>query len=192
MENTIKEFMEDTELQSLINEEVQDATYAVWAIGYDADNKVTDAEVLLGEFQSPDQAIMKATAVTLADVVHQAAEDWDGSESADVAYISVEVETVVDDGEDGTMNVGTIFKKTISLIEDEPAEDEYSGVIPVTEKDYKLLEDGSIEIDCEILKNFNKNDQVQIWFTDEDNVPILTYKIISKTTAGKYICEFVY
>ena len=55
-------------------------------------------------------------------------------------------------------------------------------------------EDGSLEISCDILKNFNKNDMVQIWFTDEnkDYHPILTYKIISKTTGNKYICEFVY
>ena len=73
-------------------------------------------------------------------------------------------------------------------------EDEYDEVVQVTSKDYKLLDDGSLEIDCNVLKNFNKNDIVQIWFTDEsdDYQSIFTYKIISKTTANKFICEFIH
>jgi hypothetical protein len=154
--------------------------------------------MLIGEFADPDQAIARAKTVTLADIVHQAAEEHDGSEPAnEVAYISIEVETVVDDEEEGTMNVGTIYKRDVQIneeLEDEEdaPEDEYSEVVPVTSKDYKLLEDGSLEIDCDILKNFNKNDMVQIWFTDEDHKSILTYKIISKTTGNKFICEFIY
>jgi hypothetical protein len=191
MENTMKEFMEDTELQELAVDETSEVTYAVWAIGYDSESKVTDTDMLLGEFTDPDQAVAKAKTVTLADIVHQAAEEDDGSEpSEDIAYISVEVETVVNT-EDGTMNVGTIFKRVLPIC-DESEEDEYSEVVPVTANDYKLLDDGSIEIPCDVLKDFNKNDQVQIWFTDEDNIPILTYRIISKTTENKFICEFVY
>lgn len=191
MENTVKEFTEDTELQELAVDETSEVTYAVWAIGYDSESKITDTDMLLGEYADPDQAVAKAKTVTLADIVHQAAEEDDGSEpSEDIAYISVEVETVVET-EDGTMNVGTIFKRELPIC-DESEEDEYSEVIPVTANDYKLLDDGSIEIPCDILKDFNKNDHVQIWFTDEDNTPILTYRIISKTTENKFICEFVY
>lgn len=191
MENTVKEFMEDTELQELAVDETSEVTYAVWAIGYDSESKITDTDMLLGEFTDPDQAVAKAKTVTLADIVHQAAEEDDGSEpSEDIAYISVEVETVVET-EDGTMNVGTIFKRELPIC-DESEEDEYSEVIPVTANDYKLLDDGSIEIPCDILKDFNKNDHAQIWFTDEDNTPILTYRVISKTTANTFICEFVY
>lgn len=191
MQDTMKEFMEDAELQELAVDETSEVTYAVWAIGYNAESKITDTDMLLGEFADPDQAVAKAKTVTLADIVHQAAEEDDGSEPAeDIAYISVEVETVVET-EDGTMNVGTIFKKELPIC-DESEEDEYSEVVPVTANDYKLLDDGSIELPCDILKNFNKNDQVQIWFTDEDNTPILTYRIISKTTENKFICEFIY
>lgn len=191
MQDTMKEFMEDAELQELAVDETSEVTYAVWAIGYTAESKITDTDMLLGEFADPDQAVAKAKTVTLADIVHQAAEEDDGSEPAeDIAYISVEVETVVET-EDGTMNVGTIFKKELPIC-DESEEDEYSEVVPVTANDYKLLDDGSIELPCDILKNFNKNDQVQIWFTDEDNTPILTYRIISKTTENKFICEFIY
>jgi hypothetical protein len=201
---TIKTLSEDKDLMKYVTEDLEDfneetpVTYEVWAIGYTADNKITDTDMLIGEFTDPDQAVEKAKTVTLADIVHQAAEEHDGSEPADdVAYISIEVETVVDDEEEGTMNVGTIYKRELWIDgeygdEANIPEDEYSEVIPVTTKDYKLLEDGSLEIDCEILKNFNKNDTVQIWFTDEDGKAILTYKIISKTTANKFICEFVY
>lgn len=201
---TIKTLSEDKDLMKYVTEDLEDfneetpVTYEVWAIGYTTDNKITDTDMLIGEFTDPDQAVEKAKTVTLADIVHQAADEYDGSEPADdVAYISIEVETVVDDEEEGTMNVGTIYKRELWIDgeygdEANIPEDEYSEVIPVTTKDYKLLEDGSLEIDCEILKNFNKNDTVQIWFTDEDGKAILTYKIISKTTANKFICEFVY
>lgn len=201
---TIKTLSENKDIMKYVTEDLEDfneetpVTYEVWAIGYTADNKITDTDMLIGEFTDPDQAVEKAKTVTLADIVHQAAEEHDGSEPADdVAYISIEVETVVDDEEEGTMNVGTIYKRELWIDgeygdEADIPEDEYSEVIPVTTKDYKLLEDGSLEIDCEILKSFNKNDTVQIWFTDEDGKAILTYKIISKTTANKFICEFVY
>ena len=188
---TLNNNTEDFDITGIDDFETSAVTYAVWAIGYNIESQVTDVDMLLGEFADPDQAVAKAKTVTLADIVHQAAEEDDGSEpSEDIAYISVEVETVVET-EDGTMNVGTIFKRELPIC-DESEEDEYSEVVPVTANDYKLLDDGSIELPCSILKDFNKNDQVQIWFTDEDNTPILTYRIISKPTENKFICEFVY
>lgn len=205
--NTIKDLMNDEELMSHVTEDLEDfdidsaVTYEVWAIGYDEGSAITDTDMLIGEFADPDKAIEKAKVLTLADIIHQAAEEDNGATPAEnVAYISIEVETVVDD-EDGevTMNVGTIYKRELWIDgeygnEEDVPEDEYSEVVPVTSKDYKLLEDGSLEIDCDILKNFNKNDMVQIWFTDENEEykTILTYKIISKTTANKFVCEFIY
>lgn len=202
---TLKEIMENEDLAKHIAEDIEDipedtpVTYEVWAIGYDEGSAITDTDMFIGEFADPDKAIEKAKTLTLADIIHQAAEEDNGATPVEnVAYISIEVETVVDD-EDGeeTMNVGTIYKRELWIDgeygnEEDALEDEYSEVIPVTSKDYKLLEDGSLEIDCDLLKNFNKNDMVQIWFTDEDGKAILTYKIISKTTANKFICEFVY
>ena len=205
---TLKEVMENKDLAKHIAEDIDEipedteVTYELWAIGYNADGAVTDTEMFIAEFKDPDAAIEFAKKATMADIVHQAAEEHDGSTPAEnVTYISLEVETVIDEDEDGTMNIGTIYKRELWIDgeygseEDIPEpEDEYSEVVPVTAKDYKLLEDGSLEISCDILKNFNKNDMVQIWFTDEnkDYHPILTYKIISKTTGNKYICEFIY
>jgi hypothetical protein len=88
-----------------------DVAYEVWAIGYDNDNEVTDAELLLKTFKDPDEAVTYAKGVELADVIQ-----LDNSKSlpaAEVAYINIEVETVVDDEDGGTMNVGTIFYKHI-------------------------------------------------------------------------------
>jgi len=205
---TLKEVMENRDLAKFIAEDIDEipedveVTYELWAIGYNADGAVTDTEMFIAEFTDPDAAIEFAKKTTMADIVHQAAEEHNGSTPAEnVTYISLEVETVVDEDEEGTMNIGTIYKRELWIDgeygseEDIPEpEDEYSEVVPVTAKDYKLLEDGSLEISCDILKNFNKNDMVQIWFTDEnkDYHPILTYKIISKTTGNKYICEFIY
>ena len=201
---TLKEVMENKDLAKFIAEDLDEipedteVTYELWAIGYNADGAVTDTEMFIAEFKDPDAAIEFAKKVTMADIVHQAAEEHDGSTPAEnVTYISLEVETVVDEDEDGTMNIGTIYKRELWIDgeygdEEDAPEDEYSEVVPVTAKDYRLLEDGSLEIDCDILKNFNKNDMVQIWFTDEDHKSILTYKIISKTTGNKFICEFIY
>lgn len=201
---TLKEVMENKDLAKFIAEDLDEipedaeVTYELWAIGYNADGAVTDTEMFIAEFKDPDAAIEFAQKVTMADIVHQAAEEHDGSMPAEnVTYISLEVETVVDEDEDGTMNIGTIYKRELWIDgeygdEEDAPEDEYSEVVPVTAKDYRLLEDGSLEIDCDILKNFNKNDMVQIWFTDEDHKSILTYKIISKTTGNKFICEFIY
>lgn len=201
---TIKEVMENKDLAKFIAEDLDEipedaeVTYELWAIGYNADGAITDTEMFVAEFTDPDEAIQRAKQITLADIVHQAAEEHDGSTPAEnVTYISLEVETVVDEDEDGTMNIGTIYKRELWIDgeygdEEDAPEGEYSEVVPVTAKDYRLLEDGSLEIDCDILKNFNKNDMVQIWFTDEDHKSILTYKIISKTTGNKFICEFIY
>ena len=201
---TLKEVMENKDLAKFIAEDLDEipedaeVTYELWAIGYNANGAVTDTEMFIAEFKDPDAAIEFAKKVTMADIVHQAAEEHDGSTPAEnVASISLEVETVVDEDEDGTMNIGTIYKRELWIDgeygdEEDAPEGEYSEVVPVTAKDYRLLEDGSLEIDCDILKNFNKNDMVQIWFTDEDHKSILTYKIISKTTGNKFICEFIY
>jgi hypothetical protein len=202
----IRDLINDEDLVQYIAEDITDipedaeVSYEVWTLGYDSNGVPTDSEMLISEFSDPDAAVECAKQLTLADIIHQAAEEDNGTDlTSEVEYISIEVETVIEDEEDGTMNIGTIYKRDLQIhgeYGDETGipEDEYSEVVPVTSKDYKLLEDGSLEIDCDILKNFNKNDMVQIWFTDENKEykSILTYKIISKTTANKFICEFIY
>jgi hypothetical protein len=195
---TVKDLMENEDLASYITEDLGEfadnaiVTYEVWAIGYDGEHRIMDADLFIDFFENPDDAVAKAKSLTLADIVYKAAEEDTGNEiDTNVAFISIEVETVIDD-EEGTMNVGTIYKKEISLSDNSTDDNDYSIVVPITSNDYTLLEDGSLEISCEILKDFNKNDMVQVWFVDEADKVIVTYKIISKTTANKFICEFVY
>ena len=160
-------------------------TYEVWAIGYDENGKVTDTEMLLGEFENPDSAVEYAKQVTLADIVHQAAEEYHGEELAtNVFYISIEVETVIEDEEDSTMNIGTIYKRDLWLDGEYGSEEDFEStedsIVELTAKDYELLEDGCLKISRAFLKDYNKNDYIRVHFADEAESGIFTYKIISK------------
>ena len=162
-------------------------TYEVWAIGYDEEDKLTGAEMLLGTFSDPDIAVSHAKMFTLADIVHLAADD-ECTYGNRVHYISVEVETVVLDTDDETaMNIGTIYRKKIEIFEELPQ------YIVLTAEDCELLENGDIMVPCAVLKDYNKNDcfTAILDFDNEEISEPMTYKIISKTTANKYQCEFV-
>lgn len=118
----MEEIMNVEEIKNLIAEElgddisIENVEYEVWAIGYDADERVTDASMLLESFENQAEAIAYAKNVELADIVHLASEAGDEPSDVDITYISVEVETVVDLGEDeGTVNVCTIYQKEIQL-----------------------------------------------------------------------------
>jgi hypothetical protein len=187
----IKELINNEELISAIVEDIEDipedseVTYEVWALGYTNTDEVTDAEVLLGEFADPTKAVAFAEQVTFETIQEKGLE----KPFVDVAYFSIEVETVVEDLEDedcGTMNIGTIYRNELWI----KAED-----IQLAETDYTLLEDGTLKVSCKLLKGFNKNDTIKVKFIDENNEPILTYKIISKVMYADgdyYHCEFIY
>ena len=194
----IKDLKNNEEIVKCIVEDLEDfeedttVTYEVWAIGFDADGEINGTDMLVKSFSDPDEAVKYASNLTLADIIYQAAEEDNGKEpTTTTAYITIEVETVVGDEDDDAMNVGTIFTKDFCFGEAGP-NDEYADVVELTSNDYELLEDGSIKVSRELLGNFNKNDNVQFMYVDEDNKPIMTYKIISKTTENCYICEFIY
>ena len=187
---TIRDMLNNEDLVNSIVEDISEipddvsVSYEVWAIGYDKDDNVTDAEMLLGTFEDPDCAISHAKAITLADVV-DLAEDGEYTDLEEpIQYISIEVETVIPD-EEGTMNIGTVYRKQIEIFEELP---EY---VTLSEDEYELLEDGNIQIPCSILKNYNKNDYITVIFEDENTSQPIVYRIICKTTSGHYICEFV-
>lgn len=196
----VKDLMNNGELMQHIVEDLEDfsedspITYEVWALGYNHLDEITASELLLNTFEDPDKAVEYVKQITLADIVHKASEeDVDLEPSINIDHISVEVETVLSDPNDefvgGTINVGTIYKKEINIYEDESEDEE--EIVSLHEDDYTLLDDGTLEVRRTLLKNFNKNDQVKVMFIDEDNKPILTYKIISKI-GSLFICEFIY
>lgn len=204
---TVKDLLGDNEMIQYITEDLEDfedntkVSYEVWAIGYDSDNKITDVGMFIADFNNPDEAIKKAEQLVLADIIQQASEESEnvfGEEFvSDVTYISVEVETVIDDPDgDGTMNIGTIFRKTLCVNEEDgPDVDSVDPIVTLKEGEYSLLDDGTLKVNHELLKNFNKNDYVNIKFIDENESFPLTYKIISKVTyedADYFHCEFIY
>lgn len=165
------------EMDELMEGNFEAYTYEVWAMGYNADGDITDAELLLGTFEDPDAAVQYASIITFADI-----KEIKGAEVfKDCDMLSIEVETVVEDEED-SINVGTVFAKSIEVFYED---------ICLSVKDIALLDDGSLKIPCDLLKDFNKNDTIRIKFTDADSQPIMTYRIISRLTSGYYLCEFV-
>lgn len=172
MENNINLVTDETVneiIESLDDFDAENAWYEVWAIGYDCDDELTGTEMLLGTFDDADDAVQFAAILTWADIRAEA----DGAEefikTSDM--LSIEVETVVDceDEDEGTMNVGTIFAKSMCVFVED---------IRVSPKEYAIVEDDKLKVSCKLLKNFNKNDKVRVYFTEEKI--ILTYKIISK------------
>lgn len=203
---TLKEIMENPDLATCIAEDVEDfdadtpVAYEVWALGYGENDMVTDAEMLIEEFTDPDLAIEKAKQLTLADIVYQAEDECDAEDLQVIKRISIEVETVIPDAEDeeGTINIGTIFRKDILDISAEDLPIEPEPYVDLYTKDYEILEDGMLKVRYEVLKEFNKNDIVKLFFKDEqtaDYIPLLTYRIVSKAEYedGDYwLCDFIY
>jgi hypothetical protein len=209
--STIKDLYNNEELLNNIVEDIDDipedaeVLYAVWALGYNKDDDITDTEVLVGEFTNPDEAVACAENLTIKAIDELGYEKPDN----DTAYFSVEVETVVGDPDDedgGTMNIGTVYQRNLWIDGEYGSEDcleemldelvEVDPIIAITAEDYELLEDGALKVHCDLLKGFNKNDYLRLQFVGEpESVPVLTYKIISKVIyedGDYYHLEFEY
>ena len=105
---TINELLNRAELADLITEEIDDlaedtaVSFEVWAIGYNADS-ITDVEMLVGTFTTPEEAIACADTLKLSEILIPG--------TAKVDRFSVEVETVIADPE--SVNIGTIFYRDV-------------------------------------------------------------------------------
>jgi hypothetical protein len=117
---TVKNLFENEELMEAIVEDIEDIPedtevfYAVFALGYDAEDEYTDDEVLIGEFTDPDEAVACAEKAT----IEQINELGFGKPDPNTAYFSIEVETVIadhDDEDGGTMNIGTIYSRDLEI-----------------------------------------------------------------------------
>lgn len=213
---TLKEIMEDENLAKFIAEDIDDlpedseVTYEVWTTGVSETGFVDGTELLMGTYADPDEAVMVATALTVSDIVNKAAEENNGENpEEDIECITVEVETVIPNEEgDGTMNIGTIYKRDLWLDgeygceedfmvpEVSEPEEEAVRTVCITENEYELLEDGNLKVARSILEDYDVNDTVQFLFVEEDSdrTPILSYKVISRVFEDHgeyYICEFV-
>jgi hypothetical protein len=89
--------------------------YEVWAIGY-YNKEVTDVAFLLQVFTEPEDAIEYTKSEALRDAMQIVAEaDFDNNITTEINRISVEVETVIDDNADSTINLCTIYKNAFSI-----------------------------------------------------------------------------
>lgn len=119
---TINEMMNNPELLADITEDLEDfdanaeVNYEVWALGYDENDEVVDAELCMFTSIDRDDALNFAKKVDLADVVNLMPEE--PCENCKVAKIKIEVETVIPVADDELMNVGTIFEKEIWSIDE--------------------------------------------------------------------------
>ena len=181
------------DMNDIVNELVEDieipddmpVSYEVWATGYDEDGTVYESEMFITAFTDPDEAVAYAKELTSEDVLSIAAEHYVGAAPYEnIEGISIEVETVVPNGDDGTMNVGTIYRKLVEI-------EESFEFVTLSNSEFDIMEDGNIQIPCGLLKEYNKNDCITIIFKDAEFSEHMTYKIISNTTSGYYICEFV-
>lgn len=182
MNDIVNQLVEDIE----VPEDVPVA-YEVWAIGYNEDGTVDESEMYITAFTDPDEAVAYAKGITAADVLTFAEESPVGSEAyADIEGIIIEVETVVLDENNDSVNIGTVYRNELELFEEAP------DFVCLSNDEYEVIEEtGYIQIPSTILKEYNKNDVITVLFTDEEKPWPIEFKIISKTTDGYYICEFV-
>ena len=194
----IKELFENEELMENIVEDIEDipedtkVTYEVWALGYTCAEEMTDAELLVGEFDDPDAAIACAEKVSFKSLREAGYEEPD----EETVYFSIEVETVVEDPEDeGTINLGSVYQRELWIDREYGSEEDANPVVELTNSDYVVLEDdNTLKVSCKLLKDFNKNDYVKIKFIDEPESFVLTYKIFSKVEykdGDYYHLEFI-
>jgi hypothetical protein len=89
--------------------------YEVWAIGY-YNKEVTDVAFLLQVFTEPEEAIEYTKSAAITDTMQIVAEaDFDTNIATEINRISVEVETVIDDTENDTVNLCTIYKNAFTI-----------------------------------------------------------------------------
>jgi hypothetical protein len=87
-------------------------SYEVWAIGYANNSR---KETLLRTFSDSCEAIAYTDTVTPLDAIDAIASDHKFNYGTD--YVFVEVETVIDDNRGGTINIGTVYKNDLFILE---------------------------------------------------------------------------
>lgn len=103
-EAEFEEFEEDFEIEC--------ADYQVWAFGYDADDQITDFELLLFSSKNPDEAVAYARHLVENEDAEMITELADIPN--DVAYLGIEVEEAVE-VEGVETNQGSIYRGNILI-----------------------------------------------------------------------------
>lgn len=193
----VKELLTNEELMNNIVEDIDEipedtkVDYEVWLFRYNKDGTVS--EFLKGIFDNPDEAVKHAKAFELIEPKGLT------DEERIFNRMTIEVETVIEDPDDedgGTMNIGTIYSRELWTDGEYGDEEDLPEIeepfVGILSSDCTILDDGTLKIRRDLLKDYNKNDLVNLYFIDEPDTSILTYKIISKvvyTDGDYYHCE---
>ena len=105
MKDDFDELLEELKLDDF---DAKNATYQVWVLGYDENERITDFEVMIEESKDAESMVEYAT--------NYVEEECYGTMTFpdEVKYIEVLVETIVN-LEGYTENVGTLFSKIIKI-----------------------------------------------------------------------------
>lgn len=78
-------------------------SYEVWVVHHGGPTTITEPDFLLRTFDEPEDAVDYTKTILLSDILLE--------ESVPCKVISINVEAAIDDYEDGTVTLGTIYKK---------------------------------------------------------------------------------
>ena len=110
MQDEFDEMLEELGLESFEDDfDAKPAKYQVWALGYNKDESITDYDALVKEFDKAEDAVEYAK-----NFVDEKCYETLAPLPADVTYLEILVETVVD-LEDHTENVGTLFSAAVKI-----------------------------------------------------------------------------
>ena len=194
LDEELNELVEDYEND--VNFMSQEINYEVWALGYDANDEITDAELCMFTSTDPEEAIEYAKKVELADIVNLSGNGPCTNNNVLKIYVEVESTVQVDDD---FVNVGTVYRKEVmnNTVDYEPDnEDDDCEIINLISTDYSILEDNTLKVKREALLGFNKNDLVTVCLMGNDLEAFpLVYKIMSTVVyedGDYYHCELEY
>ena len=106
----IEEDMEDLE-EDMEDTDPIDVRYAVWALGYDANDFCTDLELLLGTYDDKEEAIEKVKSFNSLDDVKKATSDDLELDEGD--YVNIVVETIKNNDPTNS-NIDTVFIRVLT------------------------------------------------------------------------------
>ena len=109
MKDKFDELVEELDLDEVDDFEAKPAMYQVWMLGYDEREAITDFEVMVNESHDAEYAVEYAK-----KFVDEERYNDSKPFPAEVAYLEILVETVVD-FEDHTENVGTLFTASVKI-----------------------------------------------------------------------------
>lgn len=157
------------ELDELEDFDIPPVSFEVWVLGYNRFD-IANFEYLIGSFTNPDAAVDRASTLTVPDIDIEIPDE--------VSYFNIEVETVADG-----LNAGTVYRR--QLENTKPAVDLW-----INETDYDLTEEGNLKITCPKIKSFKIGYYINMSISGKPETKPILLKVIVKED-NFIICEFI-